>query len=64
MIESFFEILRIFLKYIILYNTLEKIWDMFINFQKFLWESQNFLNNIKNSNLEYVKNSHMILQKI
>ena len=45
--EKFCKILRIFLKLIIILDTIEEIWDIFINFQIFLWESQRLWINIK-----------------
>ena len=38
-LKNVFENLRIFLKFIIILDTIEEIWDSFINFQIFLWES-------------------------
>ena len=45
--EKFCENLRIFLKFIIILDTIEEIW-IFINFQKILQENQRFwINNKK-----------------
>ena len=37
--KNVFENLRIFLKFIIILDTIEEIWDSYINSQIFLWES-------------------------
>ena len=46
--EKFCEILRMFLKFNIIFDTIAEIWGIFINFQKFLWLGQRFwINTIK-----------------
>ena len=52
----FSENLIIFLRLIIILDTIEEIWVFLINFQKFLWVSKTFWINIKKkSNCEKIK---------
>ena len=61
--EMFYENLRLFVKFIIIHDTIEEISDIFINFQIYLWERKDFgLTLKKNSNFE--KNQFIKIEQI